>query len=71
MADDEKKQVIQMIFAEIRADHTSDGLNVQFKARATWEPNIEAVLATQRQAPNDLAPLVTTSVARRGSRMRM
>ena len=26
MTDDERKQVIQMIFAEIRADHTTDGL---------------------------------------------
>jgi hypothetical protein len=34
MTDDEKKQVIQMIFVEIRADHTSDGLNVEFRARA-------------------------------------
>jgi len=65
LGDDEKKQVIQMIFVEIRADHTSDALNVEFRARAAWEPYIEAVLATQRQAPNDLAP-VTTSVARRG-----
>src|SRR5438445_8973639 len=37
-----------------------------FGARAAWEPYIEAVLATQRQAPNDLTPTVTTSVARRG-----
>jgi DNA invertase Pin-like site-specific DNA recombinase len=65
MTDDERKQVIQMIFAEIRADHTSDGLKVEFKARAAWEPYIEAVLATQRQAPKDLAPVIT-SVARRG-----
>jgi len=28
MTDDERKQVIQMIFAEIRADHTSEGLKV-------------------------------------------
>ncbi len=66
MTDDEKKQVIQMIFAEIRADHAPDGLKVEFKARAVWEPYIEAVLATQRQVANDLPPVVTTSVARRG-----
>src|SRR5438128_8923166 len=66
MTEDEKNLIIQMIFAEIRADHTSDGLNVEFRARAAWEPYIEAVLATQRQAPNDLTPTVTTSVARRG-----
>ena len=66
MADDEKKQVIQMIFAEIRADHTRDGLSVEFRARAAWEPYIEAVLATHRQAPKGLAPAVITSVARRG-----
>ena len=65
MTDDERKRVIQMIFVEIRADHTPDGLKVEFKARAAWEPYIEAVLATQGQAPKDLAPVIT-SVARRG-----
>jgi len=67
MSDDEKKQVIQMIFAEIRADHTPDGLKVEFRARAAWEPYVEAVLATQgQQVANDPPPVVTTSVARRG-----
>jgi hypothetical protein len=47
MTDDERKQVIQMIFAEIRADHTTDALKVKFRTRAAWEPYIEAVLATQ------------------------
>jgi hypothetical protein len=54
-----------MIFVEMRADHRPDGLKVEFKARAAWEPYIEAVLATPGQVPKDLVP-VTTSVARRG-----
>ena len=55
-----------MIFAEVRADHTSDGLSVEFRARPAWEPYIEAVLATQQQSPKGLAPAVITRVARRG-----
>ena len=47
MTDDERKQVIQMIFAEIRADHTPDGLRVDFLPRAAWAPYLEAVLAKQ------------------------
>ena len=54
-----------MIFAEIRADHTTDGLKVEFRSRAAWEPYIQAVLATQGEGPKDLAPVIT-SVARRG-----
>jgi hypothetical protein len=65
MTDDEKKQVVQMIFVEIRADHTADGLKVEFRARAAWEPYVQAVLATQEQEGKDPSP-VTTSVARRG-----
>jgi hypothetical protein len=38
MTDEERKRIIQMIFVEIRADHTPDGLKVEFKARAAWEP---------------------------------
>jgi hypothetical protein len=38
MTDEEKKQVVRMIFAEIRANHTADGLRVEFRARAAWEP---------------------------------
>lgn len=34
-----------MIFAEIRADHTQDGLKVDFLPRGTWAPYVEAVLA--------------------------
>jgi hypothetical protein len=64
MTDDERKGVIQMIFVEMRADHRPDGLKVEFKARAAWEPYIEAVLATQGP-PKDLLPVIT-SVARRG-----
>jgi hypothetical protein len=54
-----------MTFAVIRADHTTDGLKVECRARAAWEPYIEAVLATQGEGPKDLAPVIT-SVARRG-----
>ena len=65
MTDDEKKLVVQMIFAEIRADHAPDGLKVEFRSRAAWEPYVEAVLVTQKQQEKGSAP-VTTSVARRG-----
>lgn len=47
--DEEKKRVLQMIFTEIRADHTDDGVKVEFKPRPIWEPYVEAVLARQRQ----------------------
>jgi hypothetical protein len=38
MTDDGKKRLIQLMFKEIRSDHTPDGLNVEFRARAAWEP---------------------------------
>jgi hypothetical protein len=65
MTDEERKRITQMFFLEIRADHTAEGLKVEFKPRAAWEPYIEAVLAAQGQVQKDLGP-VTTSVARRG-----
>ena len=34
MTDEEKERVLQMIFSEIRADHTVDGLKIEFRAEA-------------------------------------
>jgi hypothetical protein len=31
MTDEERNRIIQMIFVEIRADHTPDGLKVEFR----------------------------------------
>jgi len=36
--DEEKKRVLQMLFSEIRADHTENGLTIEFKAKPIWEP---------------------------------
>ena len=65
MTDEEKKRVLQMIFSEIRADHTADGMMIEFKAKPVWEPYVEAVLAAQRreQIPS---PTVTTSERKTG-----
>ena len=49
MTDEEKKRVLQMLFSEIRADHTANGLSIEFKARPIWEPYVGAVLVRQRQ----------------------
>ncbi len=49
MTDEDKKRVLQMLFSEIRADHTENGLTIEFKAKPIWEPYVEAVLARQRQ----------------------
>ena len=57
MTDDERKQVIQMIFSEIRADHVPDGLRVEFKPRATWAPYVEAVLAKQEKGNRSIRRL--------------
>jgi len=38
MTDEEKKRVLQMIFSEIRADHTEDGLKIEFRPKPIWEP---------------------------------
>jgi hypothetical protein len=65
MTDEEKKRVLQMIFSEIGADHTVDGLKIEFRPRPIWEPYVEAVLARQRQGLDTLTP-VTTSERKTG-----
>ena len=71
MTDEEKKRVLQMIFSEIRADHTADGLKIDFKPRAIWEPYLEAVLARQRQRQtSEDPPTVITSERKTGSNAR-
>ena len=65
MTDDEKKRVLQMLFSEIRADHTDDGLKIEFRPKPIWEPYVEAVLARQRQEQDALAA-VTTSERKTG-----
>ena len=65
MTDEEKKRVLQMIFSEIGADHTIDGLKIEFRSRPIWEPYVEAVLARQRQEQDTLVP-VTTSERKTG-----
>jgi len=65
MTDEEKKRVLQMIFSEISADHTVDGLTIKFRPRPVWEPYVEAVLARQLQAQDALTP-VTTSERKTG-----
>src|SRR3989442_336761 len=65
MTDEEKKRVLQMIFSEIRADHTANGLSIGLKAKAIWEPYVEAVLARQRQVLSD-PPTVITSERKTG-----
>jgi len=58
-----------MIFSEIRADHTVDGLKIEFRPRPVWEPYVEAVLARQRQGLDTLTP-VTTSERKTGLKVR-
>jgi site-specific DNA recombinase len=65
MTDEEKKRVLQMIFSEIRADHTADGLKIEFRPKPIWEPYVEAVLARQKQEQDTLAT-VTTSERKTG-----
>ena len=65
MTDEEKKRVLQIIFSEIRADHTVDGLKIEFRSNPIWEPYVEAVLARQRQEQDALAA-VTTSERKTG-----
>ena len=60
MTDEEKKRVLQIIFTEVRADHT-----LEFRPRPIWEPYVEAVLARQRQERDALIP-VTTSERKTG-----
>ena len=63
--DEEKKRILQMIFSEIRADHTVDGLKIEFRPKPIWEPYVEAVLARQRQ-DQAASPAVTTSERKTG-----
>ena len=65
VADEEKKRVLQLIFSEIRADHTEDGLKIEFRPKPIWEPYVEAVLARQRQE-QAASPAVTTSERKTG-----
>jgi len=65
MTDEEKKRVLQMLFSEIRADHTANGLKIEFRAKPIWEPYVEAVLARQKQEQDALAT-VTTSERKTG-----
>jgi hypothetical protein len=54
-----------MLFSEICADHTPNGLSIAFKARPIWEPYVEAVLARQRQVVDE-PPTVITSERKTG-----
>jgi hypothetical protein len=54
-----------MIFSEIRADHTVDGLKIEFRPKPIWEPCVEAGLARQKQEQDTLAT-VTTSERKTG-----
>jgi hypothetical protein len=65
VADEEKKRVLQLIFSEIRADHTEGGLKIEFRPKPIWERYVEAVLARQRQEQHTLTP-VTTSERKTG-----
>ena len=65
MTDEDKKRVLQIIFAEIRADHTDNGVKVEFKPKPIWEPYVEAVLARQRQGELP-PPTVITSERKTG-----
>ena len=65
MTDEDKKRVLQIIISEIRADHTDEGLNVEFRPRRIWEPYVEAVLARQRQEQVP-SPAVITSERKTG-----
>jgi len=56
MTDDEKKRLLQLIFTEIRADHTKAGPVVEFKVEPQWEPYVEFVQSERRQK----APAVFT-----------
>jgi len=50
MTDEEKKRVLQMIFSEIRADQTEDGLKIEFRPKPIWEPHLEGPGATKASA---------------------
>ena len=55
VTDEEKKRVLQMIFSEIVLITPPTGLMIEFKAKAIWEPYVEAVLAAQRRERIPLA----------------
>jgi hypothetical protein len=65
MTNEEKKRILQMLFSDIRADHTVNGLNIEFRAKPIWEPYVEAVLARQRQVVDE-PPTVITSERKTG-----
>ena len=65
MTDAEKKQVLQLVFAEVSADHTAENVLVQLKPRPMWEPYVEAVLARQK-APGSAASADTTPERKTG-----
>ena len=54
-----------MLFSEIRADRTKNGLNIEFKSKPIWEPYVEAVLARQQHV-SDEPPTVITSERKTG-----
>jgi hypothetical protein len=54
-----------MIFSEIRADHTTNGLSIEFEAKPIWEPQVEALLARQQQVVNE-PPTVFSSERKMG-----
>jgi hypothetical protein len=54
-----------MIFSEIRADHTEDGLKIEFRPKPIWKPRVEVVLARQRREQT-ASPAVTTSERKTG-----
>jgi hypothetical protein len=43
MTDEEKKRVLQLIFSEMRADHTEDGLTIEFRPNFSRRRNSELV----------------------------
>ena len=55
MTDEDTKRVLQIIFSEIRADHTDDGLKVDFRPTPIWEPYVEAVSGTTAARGSPLA----------------
>jgi hypothetical protein len=66
VTDEEKKRVLRMILVEIRADHTVDGLRIEFRPKPIWEPYVEAVLARHRQE-QATSPAVTTAKRKTGT----
>jgi hypothetical protein len=45
MSDEEKKRGLRMIFSEIGADHTVDGLKIESRTRPVWEHHVDAAMA--------------------------